>query len=91
MAAAACPPHGFVGVTRLHESGRLVLFRQDKGDEGYEDGAADDDAADDFPVCFCDLPELADVDVLMVFMLFEHSHFPGGSQLLFRIGIWIYQ
>lgn len=31
------------------------------------------------------------VDVLTVFMLFEHSHFPGGSQLLFRIGVWMYR
>lgn len=56
------PAHGFVGVTRLHEGGRLVLFRQEEGDDGCEDGAADDDAADDFSVCFCDLPELAEVD-----------------------------
>lgn len=54
--------HLLAGVARLHEGRRLVLLRQDKGGDGRDGRAADDDAADDHLVGFRDLPELAEVN-----------------------------
>lgn len=54
--------HLLAGAARLHEGRRLVLLRQDKGGDGRDGRAADDDATDDFLVGFRDLPELAEVD-----------------------------
>lgn len=54
--------HLLAGAARLHEGRRLVLLRQDKGGDGRDGRAADDDAADDFLVGFRDLPELAEVN-----------------------------
>ena len=54
--------HLFAGIARLHEGRRLVLLRQDKGGDGRDGRAADDDAADNFLVGFRDLPELAEVN-----------------------------
>ena len=53
--------HLCLGAARLHEGRRLVLLRQDKGGDGRDGRAADDDAADNFLVGFRDLPELAEV------------------------------
>lgn len=54
--------HLCLGAARLHEGRRLVLLRQDKGGDGRDGRAADDDAADDFLVGFRDLPELTEVN-----------------------------
>lgn len=54
--------HLCLGAARLHEGRRLVLLRQDKGGNGRDGRAADDDATDDFLVGFRDLPELAEVN-----------------------------
>ena len=54
--------HLCLGATRLHKGRRLVLLRQDKGGDGRDGRAADDDAADNFLVGFRDLPELAEVN-----------------------------
>lgn len=50
------------GAARLHEGRRLVLLRQDKGGDGRDGRAADDDASDNFLVGFRDLPELAEIN-----------------------------